>query len=1030
MNIPDIAVGRPVTVVMLILICILLGGIALSQLPIELLPEIDLPVAVVITEYEGAGPAEIENLITRPLEEALQTVSNVNTLTSYSQEGESMILIEFDWGTDLNFAVQDVRQQLDLARGFLPDEAEDPYTVEFDPTQFPILEYGIAGDMELDELRRLVDDDIQPWLERLPGVASVNVSGGYEREIQVELDAGRMQTYGIAIGDVVESIAASNLDMPAGDITVDDEIQLLLRTLGQFESVEDIGEVIVPGRGGAYRLHELARIEDGFKDLTVYTRVDGQDSVSLAVHKEADANTVEAAREVKAEIARLEEELDNQITFSTISDQSEFVVMSIDTVTNNAVIGGILAIIVLLAFLASLAPTVIIAIAIPVSVITTFFFIYNIDMTLNIMSMGGLALGIGMLVDNAIVVLENIFRHRTEGSSAREAAVEGTREIMGAISAATLTTLMVFLPIVFIEGIASQIFRDLSFTVAFSLLISLGVSITVIPMLCSRFLARAEPHKLQSQQEKNFVARNLGKLSKAYGSLLNWVLQRRLLVLPAGLAILSLSIVMVPIIGTEFLPELDEGQIQVDIEMPRGTPHGPTDELTTELEQKIAKIPEVQTFQTRVGDGRMGDEARINVSLVDLAERDRRTHEVMEEIRSLAAKKEEADINVSAVSVLMGGGEMGDAPVQVNIMGDDLEEIEEFAREIAGVVAEIHGTREISIGADEERPEWQIAVDHSKAGTYGLTSAQIASSVQMAVAGQIASRFQGEDASEIDILIRLRAEDRNNPAVLERLPLSAPAGGIVPLQEVASLEEGFSPLEIRRLDQSRMIPVFAQIYGVDLGTVVDNLEEKMRDMEIPAGISYSYGAETQWMEDAFTDLYLVLLLGLVLVYMVLASKFESLWQPLIILFSVPFAFVGVSAALLMTGWTLNMASLIGVIMLVGIVVNNAIVFLDYINQLRQRGWKRREAIIQAGKIRLRPILMTTSTTILAMIPLSLGIGEGAELQAPIAVAVIGGLLVAGMSTLLFIPVILTSIEDIIGFFHRKLLRLIDGGEKA
>ncbi len=1016
MNLPKLAVNRPVTVIMLILIAVLLGGIALSQLPIELLPDIDLPVAVVITNYEGAGPEEIENLVTRPLEEALQTVSNVDTLTSFSREGESMILIQFNWGTNLNYAVQNVRQQLDLARGILPDGAEDPFTIEYDPTQFPILEYGITGDLDLAGLRDLVEDDIQPALERLPGVASIEVSGGLVREIQVDLDPTMLQAYGISMGDVVESIYAANLDLPAGDITVDNQTQFLLRTLGAFEELNDLHQVIVPGRDGVYRLQDIAEINDGYKELTEYTRIDGLDSVSIAVYKEADANTVEAAETVKEELETLQTELGNQLNFSAISDQSEFVVMSINTVTVNAIAGGILAIIVLLIFLASLAPTIIIAVAIPVSIVTTFFLLYNIDMTLNIMSLGGLALGIGMLVDNAIVVLENIFRHRTEGASATDSAVGGTREIMAAITASTLTTLMVFIPVVFIEGIASQIFQDLSITVAFSLLVSLMVSITVIPMLSSRLLAGIEPAQLQKRQQENFVSRILQKISAFYGHLLAKTLPLRWFILPAGVFILALSLLMVPIIGTEFLPTLDEGQIRVNIKMPRGTPHEPTDRLTQSLEEKIAEIPEVSTYQTRVGEGRMGDVSRISISLVDLAQRDRTTRDIMEDIRSLAANFEEADIEVTAVSTLMGGAEMGDAPLQVNLTGDNLEEIEEFSEEVVAAIEAIQGTREVRVGVEEGRPELQVRVDRRKAGSYGLTSAQIASTLQTAFSGQTASRYRGEEASEVNILVRLNPQDRDDRNILERLPIKTPAGGIIPLQEVASIQEGLSPIEIRRLDQSRMIPVYAQIHGTDLGTVVEELEIKLEEMAFPGGISYSFGSETEWMEDAFSDLYYVLFIGLILVFMVLASQFESLWQPFVILFSVPFGFVGVAAALLLTGWTLNIASFIGLIMLVGIVVNNSIVFLDYINQLRRKGMKRNQAIVEAGKIRLRPILMTTLTTILAMTPLALGYGEGAELQAPIAISVIGGLLVASFSTLVFMPLVLTFLEDTVGFF--------------
>lgn len=1010
MNLPRIAVNRPVTILMVLSVGFLLGLIALQDIPLELLPDIDLPVAVVQTHYEGAGPETIESLITQPLEEGLQMVRNVENITSFSQEGESMIIIEFQWGTDLNNVLPAVRQQMDRVGTLLPDDAEDPYTIEYDPTQIPILEYGLTGELTLAELQEVVDDAIVPRLERISGIASVEVRGGPEREIQVHLDPGFMRMYGISISSVVDSIHASNMEYPAGDITIDGEKQFLMRTVGLLESLEEIEEVMIPGNEGVYSLGDMATIEEGFSDQTMYTRMDGEESLGLSLQKEGDANTVEAAEGVKEELEAIQAEMDHDIQISTISDQSEYVQLAINAVVQNAVMGGLLAIVVLFLFLGSFTTTLIIAVAIPISIITTFFFMFNVDMTLNIMALGGLALGIGMLVDNAIVVLESNFRHWSEGAEVGDAAVGGTREVMGAISASTLTTLMVFLPVVFIEGIASQIFRDLSFTVTFALLVSLLVSVTAIPVLFSRWMGRISREEVQKKQAENRVGRILEFLRNHYSRFLRVCLKFRWASLLMALCILLTAVFLFASVGTEFLPALDEGQIQIQIEMPRGTAHAQTDEVVTALEEGLQGIPEVKTYQTTVGIGRMGDEAEVNVSLIELEERERSTEEVMEEIRSFTETLPQAQISVSALSTLMGGG-LGEAPVQVNLMGEDLEELGRFSREVKEVMAEVPGIRDVEVELDEERPEMQIHVNKRKAGTYGLTSAGIANEVRMAISGQVASRYEGQGEEEIDIVARFQAEDRENLSSIEAMPLSLPDGHTVPLHEVGYLKEGKSPVEIQRVERSRTIPVSAEIHGVALGNVLEGVEEKLQGLTFPADVEYQFGGEVEWMDDAFNDLYMALALGAVLVFMILAAQFESLWQPFVLMFSLPFALVGALWALYITGWTLNVASLIGMIMLMGIVVNNAIVFLDFINQLQAKDMKRLDAILEAGRIRLRPILMTSLTTILAMFPLALGIGEGAELQAPIAVVVIGGLVVATLATLIMIPVLYTLFDD-------------------
>ena len=1012
MKLSSLAVKRPVTVVMVVLLFLILGGIAITNIPLELMPDLNLPVAVVVTEYEGAGPEEIESLVTEPIEEAVQAVGGVNSVMSISGEEESMVIVEFNWGTNMDFAVQDIREQIDQVYEHLPDDVQDPYTIEYDPTEMPILEYGFSSEnRDLAELRSLVDDEIVSELERIDGIAAIDIVGGLEREIQVILNSNRMRTLGISTEDVMESIYASNLDLPAGDVVWEEQDQLMLRVLGEFDNLEEIKDVVVPAGDRVYYLEEIAEIKDSYKDMDQTIRVDGQDSVGISLQSEAEANTVRAAERVKTELAEITEEYDD-LTVANIFDESNYVLEAISTVVGDAVLGGILAIIVLYLFLLNVSTTIIIAVTIPVSIVATFFLMYYSEMTINIMALGGLALGAGMLVDNSIVVLESIFRHRLDGKAADDAAIDGASEVGIAIAASTLTTLMVFLPVVFIDGIAGEIFRDLSFTVAFSLLVSLLVSVTLIPMLSSRMFADIDIEALKKKQKDNKSTRLLNSLADKYGSILKEAINYRKLVLLLAVVIFAGGIFTYNIVGSEFLPDVDEGQINVDIEMPAGTAAQRTDRVVKELEEEIIQIPEVENYQAIIGSGGMEDIAEIDINLVDMADREQSTDEVINHLRQVAANVDTAEVEVTSVSTVTGGDEVGDAPVQLDVVGDDTSQVEDFAEELRDEIAAIEGTTEVSTGIERVRPEIQFDVDRRKAGMYGLTAGQIAQTIDAAISGRVVSRYNADD-DNIDVLVKYESAVKDDLAALERLPITTPTGTTIPVHDVAELKEGYTPGEINRIDQEQAVSIYSELEDEDMGTVIERIDNRLAEVEFPDGISYQYGSETEWMDDAFQDLTLALILSIILVYMVLASQFESLTQPFILIFSIPFGMVGVVLGLFLTGRTINVASFVGIIMLVGIVVNNAIVLLDYINQKEAESEVMIDAVIEASKVRLRPILMTTATTVLAMFPLALGIGEGSELQAPIATAVIGGLLVSTVSTLVIIPVLYTIFYDYI-----------------
>lgn len=781
MSLPDFAVKRPVTIVMMILICLVLGGIALVRLPIDLFPDMNMPIAVVLTTYEGAGPQEIETLVTRPLEEILVTVGSVANISSSSTQGQSMVLVELDWGTDMDIAMLEMRERIDRIKPYLPDGVDSPLVLKFDPSDVPIQEYAITGKMGLDELRALVEDTIKPRLERVDGVASVQVSGGLERQIQVLLDPGKMKTYGISLDQVAQSLMLSNLNLPGGSISHESN-RLMVRTVGEFGSLQDLETVAVAGKQGLYYLQDVAEIRDTFKDVTQYTRVNGRDSIGISIQKSSQANAVEVAEKAREALADISRELGEDITISTISDQAAFIRLAVDTVTSSAVYGGILAVLVLYVFLRSIKSTLIIGLSIPISIITTFVLIYFAKMTLNLLSLGGLALGIGMLVDNAIVVLENIYRFRTQGVKADEAARVGAEEVGMAIAASTLTTIMVFLPVVFIEGITSEIFRALSFTVTFSLLVSLAVAVTLIPMLASKLLTSVEGYDAESGGKVGSL-KFLERITAWYGAFLEKVMSRRWLVIVISVGLLLVSISLLPLIGQEFLPDMDEGQISIRVEMPKGSSLERTDGVVRYIEEQLEKVPEVETVLSVIGQGESTDTARLSVKLVSMSKRKRSTVMVVEDVRSRVGNMYAADISVLAVSNLTGG-DLGGAAIQIDLRGDDIDELEHIVREVAQVVRSVSGVREVSSTIEEQRPELQISIKRKKAASYGLTPVQVASAVRTAIEGQVATKYK-VDGGELDVLVRLTQDGRNDLSALKKIPLPTPIGIMVPLEEVA-----------------------------------------------------------------------------------------------------------------------------------------------------------------------------------------------------------------------------------------------------
>ncbi len=1023
MKLSDFSIKRSVTTVMLILLVVILGFISLDRLNIDLLPEINFPGAAVITSYQGAGPEEIESLVTKPLENSLATVTNVSSISSISDAGQSTIIMEFNFGTDMDFAALDMREQTDLVSGFLPEDAQDPLVFKFDPSMIPVLQLGVYSGENLADLKTNVEDNVVPRLERLPGVASVSITGGLDKEILIELDRNKMENYNIDFNTVTQNLMLENFNVSGGQINRGN-VEYIVRVTGKFESVDQIREVVIPtgSRGGFVKLSDIGTVKDTFKEVNTIARVNGEDSIGLTIQKQTDANTVSVAQGVRDEIKAIQEEQPN-LNMVPIADQAEYIEQSINSVYRNAIIGGILAVLVLLIFLRNIRSTIIIGLTIPISVVSTFLLLYFSGLTINIVSLGGLALGIGMLVDNSIVVLENIFRYKQYGLNRVEAASRGSEEVGMAIAASTFTTIVVFLPVIFVQGLTAQIFRELALTVSFSLFASLIVALTLIPMLSSKIL------KLSKKQLNISDDTKLGFIKKNYRNSLNWFLHHRWIVVTLIVILIAVGGLLAIDLGAEFLPTFDQGQMTINYDLPVGTVLDDTQEVAGEIEDILQDVPEVKTIFSNigVGDAMSGSAASesgtFTVLLKDLSERDRSTSEVMEELRN-KIRIPGADINIESQDMYMGGGMGAGQPVNIKVVGDDLTELERLSELVMDEMRQVEGVREIADSFEEGRPEFLINIDRSLAARLGLRVRTVANTVKSAITGDVATQYE-VTGNEYDVRVTLKDEDKQNIEQIKNIMVPSPSGAKVPLYRVAKFEVSEGPKEILRINQERYAEITASLYQTDLNTAVSAIQERVNNnIDLPEGYDIRFGGQFQDLQESFTDLFYAFLLAIVLVYMVMASQFESFVHPLVIMFTVPLAIVGVILGLYITQTTISVPSLIGVIALAGIVVNNAIVLVDYINRIRDEGKNKIDAILEAGPIRLRPIMMTALTTILALIPLSLGIGEGSELQQPLAIVVISGLLFSTFLTLYVIPVLYSIFTDISDKVKEKLRKVV------
>jgi HAE1 family hydrophobic/amphiphilic exporter-1 len=1001
---------------MVTLIVVILGLASLSRLQIDLLPSIELPTLTIRTQYEGASPVVIERLVTQIVEEIIATVPGVEEIASESSEGNSSVRVSFAWGTDIDTAAVDIQATLEDEISELPDDIIGPRVTKFDIDSFPVVLLGISSDLDPVELTQFIEDQIRYRFARIPAVAQVDPWGGFNREVRIELDPDRINALGLPLDQVLTAIRDANLDLPAGKIE-QGRYQVTLRAPAEFTNLDQIRNTVISQRDGAVvTIDQVAKVKDTYQKLTRIIRVNGERGLRVAIRKQSGANTVEVGKRVLAEIAAVNQAFP-QIRIIPVINQGNFIERSIANVARSVLYGGGLAVLVLLFFLRNLRSTLVISLAIPISVIATFALLYFGGFTLNLMTLGGLALGVGMMVDSSVVVVENIFRRRQENQEALlVAAVEGTREVGGAIIASTITTLVIFLPLIFVRGVSGVLFKELAYVIMFSLFCSLLVSLSLVPMLASKLLNEPQVRPAGGAPWVGRLVLRTGDwfrgLENAYRDLLHWVLRHRLTTLWVAMAISGSSLLLLPLIGTEFLPPSDEGEVRVTGEMEAGTRLELVDQQTRRMEEivydavpeAVSSVVSVVTSSRRAKGASQGE---IRLSLLPAAKRARSNTEIAKDLRRrLDSKIPGMKIRTRAPQgqFLLERLLASEEGVVVEIRGFDLATLDALSLRVAESITDVPGITDVNVSRKAGIPQLDIRVDREKIADLGLSVRDVTEVIETAVAGSQAGEFRTQGNS-YRILVQLENAERRSLDEILNLTLTTASGEQVTLRNIVAAAPSRGPILIDRKDQQRLVSIEANVAGRDLGSVARDVQARLDQIPRPTGYDLLIAGNFEEQQKAFQELVMALALALILVYMVLASQYESLRDPLVVMVSVPLAAVGVLLILFLTKTTLNLQSFIGCIMLGGIVVNNAILLVDQAGQLTRTGTSVHDAVAEAGRRRLRPILMTTLTTILALLPLAFGIGEGADAQAPLARAVVGGLTGSTLITLVLIPVV-------------------------
>ncbi len=1004
-----LCIRRPITTIMVTLMVFIAGIVAYSGLNLALMPNVDLPIVLVSATYVGAGPEEIENLVSKPLEDALGTVNNVDTITSMSNSNAAMIMVQFVDGTDIDMAAIDLRDVLDRTKGTLPSDVEEPVIFKIDMNAIPIYMGVTADNLDLNALNTLLDEDILPRLERIEGVASIDLYGGVEKEVRITVDPSKLTGYNLTVSTLSQILAAENMNLPSGSLT-QGEMKVPVRTIGQFDSVEEIKDLPIATPSGAIiHLSDVANVEEVNKDQNYIAYLDGEQGIMIAVNKQSTANLVKTSEKLQKELNAITAQYP-ELHMTIVMDTTDYIKDSISNITETAFLSALIAFFVLLAFLKNPVTSGIIAVSIPTSILATFALMYLAGMSLNLISMGGVAIGIGMLVDNSVVVLDNIYQYYERGYSPKEASEEGAKEVTMAITASTLTTVAVFLPIAFVKGSVGQLLQNLSFAITFSLIASLVVAITFVPMASALLLQKNRKTKLRKYQKFSAALflwdKALDRLSQWYEGVIRWALSHRKTTVLTVLAIFIASLVTVPLTGMDFMQESDEGMASVAITLPNGTSLETTDEVVLEALYRLQSVPENETVYAIIGADSMSDNsaaATVYMNLIPKVERSRSTAEVCEEIKTLLGDIPGIELTVSASQMSMGSTS-GSGDVTFNVYGYDSKTLMEVEAEIVDLIGNIDGFTDVEGSTGSTVPEAMVRIDRSKASHYGVTAGSIAGALNTAISGTTATQYK-VDGSELDVVLRYNTDELTYLTDLNNLTVTSAAGVQIPLSSVASIEISESATSITRENQKNYVTISANTTDLSGSEAQALIDQAMAAYPFPDGCSYAYSGNMEMMMDAFRSLMICMVVAVLLVYMIMASQFESLRYPFIVMFSMPLAITGGILGLFITGNTVTMPAMMGFVMLVGMVVNNGIVLVDYANQLMGRGLSCYDALVTAGPRRLRPILMTTLTTILGMLPMALSKAEGSEMMQSLSIGVIFGLSFSTVVTLVFIPVL-------------------------
>jgi HAE1 family hydrophobic/amphiphilic exporter-1 len=1029
MNLPVFGVRKPITNLMIFSAIIIIALYSLSRLGIDMMPEIEPPAISVISTYPGASPEDVEIKVTEPLENQLATTPGIEKITSRSREGVSALTLKFLWGTNLDEASNDIRDRIEMAKRYLPDipdEMEAPFIFKFNTAMMPILFVGITADRSYPELYDLIDKKVGDALRQIPGVGTVQLQGGLRRQINVWIDRARLQGYGLSVLDIISVLQAENVTQPAGNLKFGLS-DYLIRIPGEFADPSELNTVIVGSHEGRLiYLKDVARVEDGFKEKTDISRTNLRQGLSMMVQKQTGTNTVEVARRVKRKLAELSPALPPDIEMSVIMDTSDDIITSLKSLAGTVWVGGVLVIVVVWFFLRRFRPSLIIALTIPFSLLIAFIYLFLAGKTINVMSLSSLTIAVGMVVDNAIVVVDNIMRHRDRGVRPAEAAIFGTSEMFLSISASTATTVVVFLPMLFITGVVGVMFTELAVIVTVTLLASLFTAATFTPMLCSKLLGQEEGEgprhfrRLYALFERWFTSWETG-----YSRALDWCLTRRKTVIFGFSGIFLLCLLLVPLVGSEFAPEEDTGDLSITVQLPIGTRVEESDRLAKRIEEiMVQNVPEKRYINVRSGQTGGGFSAifggasgshvvTCRAKLVPKTERERAVKEIAQDVRKRIKELPGVlKINVSTGNpmgrIITGTG--GKA-VQIEVMGNSFADTDAVAEEIRQIMEKVPGAVDVAVSRELKRPELRVAVDREKASSLGLNMKTIADSIEAFIEGSTAGRYR-EKGETYDIVVRLEEGSRTSPEDITSLSVVSPfTKRQIALASVATTYETVGPVEIERQNRERVVMVECNIFERSLGEVVSDISRETAKLTLPPNVTINFGGEAEEQGKAFRDLLFLLILGVAMVYMVMAAQFESLIDPFIVMFAIPFTFTGVIVAFVLTGTTLSIISFLGIIMLMGIVVNNAIVLISYINILRARGLSMREAVTVGGKERLRPVLMTTITTLVGLLPLALSTGQGSETWQPLGITMVSGLAFSTLITMLFIPTLYAVFES-------------------